>query len=191
MFQAIPLRDAEILHDPEFLGSAEADHFLHEFRQNLEWEQRSIKMFGRPVAQPRLTAWYGEADYTYSGLHWAAKVWPEELKRLKTKVENHCGDVFNSVLANLYRDGRDSVGWHSDDEPALGAEPVIASVSLGVARTFHMKHKSDNGEWKILLTHGSLLLMKGPTQHGWKHALPKDKKIQEARINLTFRRIVG
>lgn len=185
------MRDAEILYDPEFLAPGEADHFLHEFRRNLEWEQRSIKMFGHPVAQPRLTAWYGEAEYTYSGLHWPAKEWPEELARLKIKVENDCAERFNTVLANLYRDGRDSVGWHSDDEPELGHDPVIASVSLGVARTFHMKHKSDNAEWKILLTHGSLLLMKGPTQHNWKHALPKDKKIDEPRINLTFRRIVG
>jgi alkylated DNA repair dioxygenase AlkB len=190
MFQSNTLRGAEILYDPEFLGMADADHFQEDFSQNLDWEQRSIKIFGRPVAQPRLTAWYGEADYTYSGLHWAARAWPEELKRLKTKVENHCGERFNSVLANLYRDGRDSVGWHSDDEPELGPEPVIASVSLGVARTFQMKHKSDDAEWKVLLTHGSLLLMKGPTQQNWKHALPKDKKIREPRINLTFRRIV-
>jgi alkylated DNA repair dioxygenase AlkB len=106
-------------------------------------------------------------------------------------VESHCGETFNSVLANLYRDGRDSVGWHSDDEPALGAEPVIASVSLGVARMFYMKHKSEKADWKILLTRGSLLLMKSATQRYWKHALPKDKKIQEPRINLTFRRTVA
>jgi alkylated DNA repair dioxygenase AlkB len=191
MLQSIPLRDAQILYDPEFLGPEEADHFLAEFSQNIEWQQRSIKMFGRPVAQPRLTAWYGEADYTYSGLHWAAKTWPEELKQLKARVEKHCGETLNSVLANLYRDGQDSVGWHSDDEPELGREPVIASVSLGVARSFYMKHRSDNAEWKILLTHGSLLLMKGATQHAWKHTLPKDKKIQEPRINLTFRRIAA
>jgi len=121
-----------------------------------------------------------------------ATVADTDLKRLKSKVEERCGETFNSVLANLYRDGRDSVGWHSDDEPALGRHPVIASVSPGADRMFHMEHKNEkDAKWEILLTHGRLLLMKGPTQQCWKHALPKDKAIQERRINLTFRHIYG
>lgn len=189
MFQPISLPDAEVLYDPDFLLKARADELFARLQQELEWEQRSIKIFGREVPQPRLTAWYGDIDYTYSGLRWTAKESPESLALLKAAVESHSGEAFNSVLANLYRDGQDSVGWHSDDEPELGHNPVIASVSLGAERTFHMKHKRQGEEWKALLGHGSLLLMKGPTQHFWKHTLPKDKRVHEPRINLTFRQM--
>ena len=189
MFQPISLPDAEVLYDPDFLPKARADELFAKLQQEIEWEQRSIKIFGREVPQPRLTAWYGDIDYTYSGLRWDAKKWPETLALLKAAVESHSSHAFNSVLANLYRDGQDSVGWHSDDEPELGRDPVIGSVSLGTERMFHMKHKRKAVEWKALLGHGSLLLMKGPTQHFWKHTLPKDKCVHGPRINLTFRQM--
>ncbi len=191
MFLPISLPDAEVLYDPDFLAKPLADELFDGLRCEIEWQQRAIKIFGRSVPQPRLTAWYGDVDYTYSGLTWDAKAWPENLRGLKAAVEAHSGEVFNSVLANLYRNGLDSVGWHSDDEAELGRNPVIASVSLGADRTFHMKHKRSEAEWKAVLGHGSLLLMKGRTQHFWKHTLPKDKRVQRPRINLTFRCLGG
>ena len=181
MFRSVDLADAQVLYDSEFFARDQADELFATLEREIEWEQRSIKIFGRDLPQPRLTAWYGEMGYTYSGLHWDAKEWPKTLMVVKIAVEAHTGEVFNSVLANLYRNGQDSVGWHSDDEPELGRDPVIASVSLGAERTFQMKRKSGTEEWKILLAHGSLLMMKGPTQHFWKHTLPKDKRIQRPR----------
>jgi alkylated DNA repair dioxygenase AlkB len=191
MFQPISLPDAEVFYDPDFLPTDQADELFAILQREIEWEQRSIRIFGREVPQPRLTAWYGDVGYTYSGLHWEAKEWPKILMLVKTAVEARSGEMFNSVLANLYRNGQDSVGWHSDDEPELGRNPGIASISLGFERTFHMKHKRQEDEWKMLLGHGSLLLMKGPTQHYWKHTLPKDIRVQEPRINLTFRRMLA
>ena len=154
-------------------------------------------MYGQRIAVPRLTAWFGDprATYSYSGITMTPEAWTPLLLELKSLVEPKAlGTPFNSVLLNLYRDGNDSVSWHSDDEPELGTNPVIASVSLGQARTFRLKHKRDDSipPVEIELTHGSLLVMSGALQHFWKHQLPKRKsKSLGPRINLTFRRILA
>jgi len=148
-------------------------------------------MYGKRVAIPRLQAWYGDKgmDYSYSGIILTAKPWPPVLLELKQQVENKCQSSFNAVLANLYRDQDDTVGWHSDDETELGKNPVIASVSFGDERNFQLKHKDSGEKLTIPLTSGSLLVMAGETQHYWQHCLPRTKKMKSSRINLTFRQI--
>jgi alkylated DNA repair dioxygenase AlkB len=160
--------------------------------EKIHWRQDKIRMAGREIMQPRLTAWYGEKDskYTYSGLTMVPLVWLDTLLEIKSEVEPVTGVIFNSVLLNLYRDGKDSVSWHSDDEPELGQNPVIASVSFGASRKFQLKHKQRKELRHTLeITNGSLLIMQGTTQHYWKHAVPKTTQNAEARINLTFRKI--
>jgi alkylated DNA repair dioxygenase AlkB len=153
-------------------------------------------MYGKRIAVPRLTAWFGDAEtnYTYSGLTMVPEPWTPELLELKSRLEPRArGTTFNSVLLNLYRDGNDSVAWHSDDEPELGRNPVIASLSLGQARSFRLKHDHDDSipPVQIELTHGSLLVMSGALQHHWKHQLPKRRSVNLGpRINLTFRQIL-
>ncbi|SDR65770.1 Alkylated DNA repair dioxygenase AlkB [Gramella sp. MAR_2010_147] len=189
----INLPDAELEYFPDFLNEREADH-IYEFLLTLQdWKQDKIKLFGKEILQPRLTALFGEKgkSYKYSGLEMFPKEFPEELLKIKRKCEAiDQGIKFNVCLANLYRDGKDSMGWHADDEKELGKNPVIASLSLGTERIFHLKHKNiSTARHKIRLQHGSLLMMKGTTQEFWKHQLPKTKKIVSPRINLTFRRI--
>ena len=142
---------------------------------------------------PRLTAWYGDKSYTYSGLENKPQPWLPLLLQLKEQVQNATGHTYNSVLLNLYQTGQHSMGWHSDDEPALGPEPGIASVSFGAARRFGFRHRYNKTQKNFYLTmqHGSVLLMQGPTQHFWQHAIPKTTKPTGSRINLTFRRIVS
>ena len=143
--------------------------------------------------QPRLVAWFGDpgAAYTYSGLQLVPEPWSERLGSLRARTEGAAGHPFNSVLCNLYRDGNDSMGLHADAEPELGPNPVIASVSLGATRRFVLRHAKDRGERLDLdLAGGSLLVMSGTTQHFWRHGVPKQKKITDSRINLTFRRIL-
>ena len=189
----LDLPDAEIYWWPNWLVNQEADQLLQKLTETLAWEAREIRMFGKWLPQPRLTAWYGapEAHYRYSGLDWEPRPWTPELADLRQRLEAACNTSFNSVLANLYRHGQDSMGWHSDAEPELGAQPVIASISLGATRDFQLRHKTrkDVPTETLQLSHGSLLLMAGPTQHFWKHQLPKRKRVSEARINLTFRQI--
>jgi len=146
-------------------------------------------IFGKTYLQPRLTALYADNKntYTYSNITMKPHTFTKELLVIKKRVEHLSSEVYTSCLLNLYRDGQDSNGWHSDNEKELGPEPIIASVSLGEERWFHFKHKTKNLKKKILLQHGSLLLMKGKTQENWLHQLPKSKKINNPRINLTFR----
>ena len=147
---------------------------------------------GRSIPVPRLTAWYGTVGYRYSGILHAARPLTEELRELRTLVEELAANSFNGVLANLYRDGRDSVGWHADNEPGLGAEPIIASLSLGAVRRFQLKHRTDRSLRVTLdLPHGSCLVMAGKTQQCWLHQLPKTRAPVGPRINLTFRRMAG
>jgi alkylated DNA repair dioxygenase AlkB len=154
------------------------------------FEQPRLRMMGREVRTPRLVAWYGAEPYSYSGLtHPAVPLTPdlEELRQLASRL---AGTAFNGVLLNLYRDGRDSMGWHSDDEPELGPDPVVASLSFGATRRFRLRHKRDPGRSVTIdLPHGSLLVMAGPTQHHWQHALPKTSRPVGPRLNLTFRRL--
>ncbi len=188
MLEALELPQSSISYDPDFLSSEGADHYLQCLKRECKWNQDKIKLFGKMLLQPRLSAWYGEADYSYSGLTMLAQPWSATLMELKMLAEMSTGAAYNSVLLNLYRGGQDSMGWHSDDEKELGPEPSIASISLGEPRVFHFRHRKDkNLKHKILLEHGSLLFMSGSTQTYWHHQLPKTRKNIGERINLTFR----
>ncbi|HEX8507753.1 MAG TPA: alpha-ketoglutarate-dependent dioxygenase AlkB [Hymenobacter sp.] len=189
------LPGADLRFDPAFLAPTEADVLLTQFTAEVAWEQRAIRLFGQEVPQPRLTAWYGDpaARYTYSGLAWEPRPWTPALHHLRQRVETHSGARFNSVLLNLYRDGRDSMGWHADDEPELGVAPAIASVSLGAARRFRLRARPGLAHPPLALDlpNGSLLLMAGLTQLHWQHALPKTARPVGPRLNLTFRWVTG
>ncbi len=142
------------------------------------------------IMQPRLTAWYGDPDkkYSYSGITMAPTNWTTPLMAIKSRVDDCAGVQFNSVLLNYYRDGKDSMGWHRDNEKELGLNPVIASVTFGASRNFQLRHYRDKKSLvQVSLQHGSLLLMKGATQHFWEHQLPKTTKVMSPRLNMTFR----
>jgi alkylated DNA repair dioxygenase AlkB len=190
--ERLNLPDAEVYFDPHFFSEEESDLYFKELMDKVNWKQESIKLFGKLMPMPRLTAWYGDKGYTYSGLLNEPQPWLPVLLDLKEKVDQASGHEYNSVLLNLYRTGQDSMGWHSDDEPALGKEPAIASLSFGAERKFSFKHKllKDMKPQSINLAHGSLLLMQGPTQHHWLHHVPKTAKPVQPRINLTFRKVV-
>lgn len=186
------LADASLSYQSNFLSGEQADRYLHRLQKTLVWQQDQIKLFGRSVAIPRLQCWYGDSglSYRYSGLSMSARPWTCELEQLRQRIEQHSGYRFNAVLANLYRDGSDSMGWHADNEPELGTDPVIASLSLGQQRTFKLRRRDDHKrQFDLELEHGSLLLMAGTTQQYWQHALPKRKRLMQPRINLTFRLI--
>lgn len=191
--ERILLRDAQLDYYPSFYTQTAADQLFDQLLQQTAWRQDAITIAGVQRLQPRLSAWYGDAnaEYTYSGLRLTPTIWNEELRSIKHAIEAHSGYRFNSVLLNYYRDQHDSMGWHSDDEPELGRQPVIASLSLGGVREFILKHKFDKQlRYKIPLTHGSLLIMSGNTQSHWQHAIAKEKYPCAARINLTFRQII-
>ncbi|GAC1588184.1 MAG: alpha-ketoglutarate-dependent dioxygenase AlkB [Hymenobacter sp.] len=185
------LPQAELLLDPAFLPAAEAAALLTQLTSGLAWEQRAIRLYGQLLPQPRLTAWHGDpaARYAYSGLTWEPRPWTPALLGLRQRLEAATGAQFNSVLLNLYRDGRDSMGWHADDEPELGPAPVIASLSLGATRRFRLRPRVGRAHAPVGLDlpSGSLLLMRGPTQRHWQHALPKTTRPIGPRLNLTFR----
>jgi len=198
MLEPIPLAGADLLFAPRWLPAAAADKLFSTLRDpvqaGIDWEVHRIKLFGREVDSPRLSRWIGDpgASYRYSGVRFEPATWPRALGVMRKAVNAAAGEEFNSVLANLYRDGNDTMGWHSDDEPELGAQPIIASLSLGAARKFVLKSRAAGGaRLEIELTHGSLLVMRGDTQRNYKHALPRTKKAAGERINLTFRRIYG
>ncbi len=194
MLAPIALSDAALAFDPAFLPAAEADRAFAVLRDTLGWEQHRIRLFGRSVESPRLSCWIGDPDahYRYSGSDFAPRPWMPCLLELRGRIEQASGTHFNSVLANRYRDGRDSMGWHSDDEPELGREPIIASLSLGAPRRFRLRHRRDPAlRWEIELPHGSLLLMQGPTQRNYRHDLPKTARPVGERINLTFRQVTA
>ena len=184
--QLLPYDGEAWLH-PWVLEDARADDVFDEVMREVDWEARSIILFGRETPQPRLAAWYGDEPYTYSNLTLEARPLPPSLDRLRTRCEELLGARFNSVLANLYRDGADSMGAHADDERELGTDPVIASLTLGAMRTFRMRHRSTGEKVDIDLEPGSLLLMRGPMQHFWTHEIPKTRRPVGPRINLTYR----
>jgi alkylated DNA repair dioxygenase AlkB len=187
------LPDSDITLYNGFFDKQQADALLKDLLNKIDWQQDTIKYYGKTHELPRLTAWYGDTDktYKYSNIPMNPKPWSVELLNIKEKVERVSGVSFSSVLLNLYRRGSDSVSWHSDDEKELGMNPVIGSVSFGETRTFQLKHKyMPEQKENILLTHGSFLLMKGVTQHYWKHQIPKSSKPLRPRINLTFR-VIG
>lgn len=187
------LQDAELSYFPQFLSRITADDFYKSLMQDLNWKQYNIRIFGKEIPQPRLTAFYGEitTPYTYSNLTLNPLKLTTDLEEIKNRIECKTGMNFTHCLANLYRDGNDSMGWHADDERELGKKPVIASVSFGGIRKFQLKHKvKSHLKYELDLEHGSLLIMKGTTQEYWKHQIPKTKKEVAPRINLTFRRIL-
>jgi alkylated DNA repair dioxygenase AlkB len=191
--ESISLIDADLKFMRSFYEKSQADHYLKLLLKETPWRQDSINVWGKTHLQPRLTAWYGDpgTSYSYSGIRLQPLAWTATLQAIKIAVEEVANSRFNSVLINLYRDHQDSVGWHSDDEPELGHNPVIGSVSLGETRTFKLKHKRNRQEKPLAidLTHGSLLLMAGPTQECWHHAIDKERMSKQPRINLTFRSI--
>ena len=189
-FISLEMKDADIKHFPNLFSSHEADDLLHALKNEIEWKQEQIKFYGQIHDLPRLTAWYGDPNktYKYSGIEVFSSQWTPTLLKIKNKIESVSSVQFNSVLLNLYRSGADGVSWHSDDEPELGVNPVIGSVSLGESRPFQLKHKTNTDlKQKIILDHGSYLLMQGDTQHHWIHQIPKSKKKLNERVNLTFR----
>lgn len=183
-----------VLYEPAWLAADEADALFRELRSSVDWQQGSIAMFGREVLEPRLTAWFGDADYTYSGRTLRAAPWSDSLAALRHRVAAASGTLFNAVLLNLYRDGNDSMGLHSDDEPELGANPILASVSLGVERRFVLvpkKKAARDRTLEVRLGHGSLLVMAGACQHNYRHGISKQPGAAGERINLTFRAVVS
>jgi alkylated DNA repair dioxygenase AlkB len=175
-----------------WLSPAEADDALADLLRTTPWAQQNIVLFGRSIPQPRLTAWMGDPDstYTYSGLTQHPAPWTPAVAALRTRVEATAERAYNGVLLNLYRDGDDSMGLHADDEPELGKEPVIASVSLGAERTFVLKPKKrqrESAPLRLVLPHGSLLVMDAAVQQGWVHGVPKEPRVRAPRVNLTFR----
>lgn len=192
--ELINVPHAELLLDNNFLGQEEALSLYEVLSSEIIWRQDEIKIFGKTYLQPRKTAIYGDKgiSYTYSGITMPVNPWTPDLIELKKKVEEKSESKFNFVLLNWYRNGQDSMGWHSDDEKELGPNPIIASLSLGVSRDFKFRpRKNCQGDsFKVQLSNGSLLIMKGETQHFWQHAIDKSKKIDSGRINLTFRNYV-
>jgi alkylated DNA repair dioxygenase AlkB len=186
--------DAELTLWPAAFDAATADRCYAELHAGIDWRDEELLIFGRRRAVPRRVAWHGDPDarYTYSGTTHEPQPWTPALEAIRTQVNRLAGHAFNAVLLNLYRDGRDGMGWHADDEPELGVDPVIASVSLGAERRFRLKHRRlPDARLDILLPHGSLLVMAGATQRHWVHALPKTEAPVDPRINLTFRRVAG
>lgn len=188
----LQLQNAEVFYFEHFLDNEVAANLYSILLETLDWQQHQVKIFGKVLPQPRLTALYAETEkpYTYSGLTLHPLKFSPPLKDLQQKLEKLTGNHFTHCLANLYRTGQDSMGLHSDDEKELGKNPVIASISLGATRKFRFRHKTDKNQKLDLELHsGSLLLMQGSTQHYWKHEIPKTKKQVSSRINLTFRKI--
>ncbi len=183
--------ESKLLYAPAFLTKQQANSYFQQLKDSLAWQAEKIRLFGKEYWQPRLLAWYGdsEASYRYSGILHQPLAWTAPLQELRNLVEQASQGRFNSVLANLYRNGQDSMGWHSDDEPELGDQPLIASLSLGGTRRFALRpRKGIAGQsQRFDLPSGSLLLMQGRTQECWQHQISKTKKQVAPRINLTFR----
>jgi len=184
--------DGELYYLPQFYPREQADVYFQQLYQGLDWQQEQLFIYGRWVKVPRLMAWCGDANatYRYSGVEHRPLEWTAELQEIRSDMETFCKQSFNSVLANLYRDGRDSMGCHADDEKELGTNPTIASVSLGESRLLRFRHTKSGRKLEFDLLHGDVLIMAGELQHHWRHELPKTSKPKQARINLTFRRII-
>jgi alkylated DNA repair dioxygenase AlkB len=186
---ALPGADVRFI---QFCDAGTAQHWFAQLHGEIAWERHRLRLFGREVDAPRLSCWIGdpEAVYRYSGTVFAPHAWTPACAELRDRVVILCGEKYNSVLCNLYRDGRDSMGWHSDDETELGVEPRIASLSFGAVRRFRLRHRRDPAlRLELDLAPGSLLLMAGATQRNYRHDLPKTQRPVGPRLNLTFRRI--
>ncbi|HKJ89998.1 MAG TPA: alpha-ketoglutarate-dependent dioxygenase AlkB [Oceanipulchritudo sp.] len=189
----IPVPDAELRYAEQFYNPDEADRLFRALQKELPWEQHRVKLFGKEHPAPRLSAWHGDpgVSYAYSGQRYQPHDWTPALREIRADLESCLQQRFNSLLANRYRNGEDSMGWHSDNEADLGENPLIASLSFGVPRRFVLRHRRHPGQEDVdfMLGHGSLLIMAGECQKAWKHQLPKSKKVSGERINLTFRQI--
>ena len=186
------LPDSEIRYVPNFLPVSLANTYFDDLFHHIPWRQDPITVFGKTHLQPRLTSLHAHTldSYSYSGIVMTPQPMTQTLQCIENRIYQLCDESFTTVLLNLYRDGKDSNGWHADDEAELGKNPVIASLSLGAPRFFHLRHNRDSKQrYKLLLEHGSLLLMAGETQHHWKHKVAKTAKKVGPRINLTFRKI--
>ena len=184
--------DGELVYYPNFLNLNKADELFIKLKNTIPWQQDPIKVFGKTYLQPRLTSLHSinKNEYSYSNITMESKPMTAELIYLKNQISKILINDFNTVLLNHYRDGKDSNGWHADNEKELGVNPVIGSVSLGQERVFHLKHKKNKTDrFKIMLQHGSLLIMSGSMQHNWLHQIPKTSRVINDRINLTFRKI--
>lgn len=184
-------KDGLVLYFGKVINEQDADVLFDRLLNEVHWVRDEVKLFGKLHVTAREVAWYADPGltYTYSGRTKTALPWNELLLELKQKAEQICGVQFNACLLNLYHDGNEGMGWHSDDEPELGPTPNIASFSFGAERPFKLKHKTETLQVELNLEHGSLLLMAGTCQQYWKHMLPKRKRLKAARINLTFRRM--
>ena len=213
----IDVPDGRLYYAPNFFNQSQSDeyfdyflacdginHRTHDWQAvedinqlnftNIHWHQDVIKMYGKEHKLPRVSAWYGDDDrpYTYSGITLFPKPWTGELERIRTALEPVCKRSFNSVLLNWYRSGDDHISWHTDAEPELGENPLIASVNFGESRRFLIRRKDDHSvKLEIPLHHGSVLVMAGALQHHWQHSVPKQKKVKGSRVNLTFRNIIN
>ena len=185
--------DLKIRVEENFFNSNESNILLNKLIKNLSWESMMIKMFGKDLMIPRLQCWIGDegCDYKYSGKILNRQNWTKELMLIRKKIAKEIKTDFNSVLVNYYRDGKDSMGWHSDDEKELGPNPTIASISFGSERNLHFRNKITKETISIPQTHGCLIVIDGRTQKNWQHAIKKTQKIIGPRINLTFRNIIA
>ena len=184
------LKNGSITYYPKFFYKEEADFYFNNLLQHINWKQDKITIYGKTHLQPRLTSFFAnnKNTYSYSNITMQPEPFKGSLLKIKNKLESNLNLEFTSCLANLYRNGQDSNGWHADNEKELGKNPIIASISFGEERVFNLKHKHDKIlKKKIVLQHGSLLLMQGETQHNWLHQIPKTSKKIGPRINLTFR----
>lgn len=184
----------EVTFHPDFFTLAEADGFFNSLQEDLAWQQEPIWMFGKQILQPRLTALYGDPKvrYGYSGIAMEALPFTEVLVKIKIRLQEFTNQEFTHVLCNFYRDGQDSMGWHRDNEPVLGRNPTIASLTFGATRSFQLRpYGKKEPKVSLELSHGSLLIMGGESQHFWEHQLPKTKKVLAPRINLTFRKLIS
>ena len=184
--------DGWILFEEQFYTQKESAVLYDELLKTLNWSQGEITLFGKHYPTPRLEAFYADENlnYSYSGQHLVRQDFNSILLEIKNKLEKKSGFTFNSVLANYYRDGLDSNGWHADNEKELGKNPLIASLSFGAERRFDLKHSTSIKRLHLPLKEGSLLIMGGEIQHHWKHQIAKSKRINSGRINLTFRTIL-
>ncbi|MCB9662732.1 MAG: alpha-ketoglutarate-dependent dioxygenase AlkB [Alphaproteobacteria bacterium] len=190
--ERIALKDeAWVDHDPAWLAPAEADAMLAALLEAMTWEHRDIVVFGRPIPQPRLIAWAGDLPYRYSGQTLEPRAAPPVLSALQARIEEAVGARFNHVLLNRYRDGRDHMARHADNEPELGRCPLIAALSLGVPRRFVLERKHGRTKRTLMLAHGSLMVMGGTCQHTWRHAVPRMATVTGERVNLTLRLLHG
>jgi alkylated DNA repair dioxygenase AlkB len=187
----LDMPDADLKYYPNFIAASEAAILMQALHQSLDWRQEQITLYGKTFDVPRLQAWYGDksARYQYSNLSLRPLPWNSVLLALKHKCENASNSHFNSVLANLYRHGQDGMGRHADNEPELGQQPVIASLSFGEERNLDFYHNATKNKVRLPLHNGSLLVMSGDTQKYWQHSVAKTKKTLAQRINLTFRYI--